>query len=238
MSEAGSSGPSRVAVFVHGAGGGGWEWNVWVRVFAAQGFDVMAPDLVPGPQGLAATTFDDYRRQVAGWLSAARQQHPEGQLCVVGASLGGLLALAQETAADVILLVNPLPPTGLQTTKPVPDIVSWGREASLAGTRRALPDSDDLAALYAFRRWRDESGLALRQARAGVDLPPPVCPVLVMASEGDADVPPETSAGLAARLGAALIRVPGSHVAPLLGRQAPEAASLAVEWLNGIITRR
>ena len=38
MSEA-----SRTAVFVHGAGGGGWEWGVWARVFAAEGWAVLAP---------------------------------------------------------------------------------------------------------------------------------------------------------------------------------------------------
>ena len=223
------------AVFVHGAGGGGWEWGVWARVFAAHGHEVIAPDLMAGPQGLAATALEDYSAQVRGWLEAARQRRPGTSVCLLGASLGGLLALANADAADALVLVNPMPPEGLPTAETVPDIVPWGREASLAGTRRALPESDDLTALFAFRRWRDESGRVLRQARAGLALPVPVCPVLVMASSTDGDVPPDTSAALANRLGASLQRLPGGHVAPLLGRQAAGAAGLAVEWLNGIV---
>jgi pimeloyl-ACP methyl ester carboxylesterase len=227
----------RAAVFVHGAGGGGWEWGVWARVFAAHGFEVIAPDLMAGPQGLAATTLEDYSAQVRGWLGGARRGRSEIPVCLVGASLGGLLALANADAADALVLVNPLPPAGLPAAEPIPDVVPWGRDASLAGTRRALPDSDDLAALHAFRRWRDESGQVLRQARAGLGLPAPACPVLVMASSADEDVPPETSAALAKSLGASLQRLPGSHVGPLLGRQAAEAAALAVEWLNGLERR-
>ncbi|WP_146908648.1 alpha/beta hydrolase [Arenimonas daejeonensis] len=232
MSEADWPGPTRAAVFVHGAGGGGWEWGVWARVFAARGFEVIAPDLVAGPQGLAAMTLDDYRAQVRGWMAAVRRDDPAVPVCLVGASLGGLLALACADAAQALVLVNAMPPSGLPDAAPVPDIVPWGRTASLAGTRRALPESDDLAALHAFRRWRDESGLALRQARAGWPLPAPDCPVLVMASSDDTDVPPGTSATLAATLGARLQPLPGGHVAPLLGRQAAQAAGLAVEWLN------
>lgn len=232
MSEAGLPRPPRAAVFVHGAGGGGWEWGVWARVFAARGFRISAPDLMAGPQGLAATTLDDYRAQVRGWVAATRRDEPALPVCLIGASLGGLLALACADQAQALVLVNPMPPAGLPTTDPVPDIVPWGRTASLTGTRRALPESDDLAALHAFRRWRDESGRALRQARAGWPLPAPACPVLVMASRDDADVPPETGAALAATLGARLQSLPGGHVAPLLGRQAAQAAGLAVEWLN------
>lgn len=223
------------AVFVHGAGGGGWEWGVWARVFAAHGHDVIAPDLMAGPLGLAATSLDDYSAQVRAWLAGVRQRHPGSRLCLVGASLGGLLAQASADAADALVLVNPMPPEGLPTAETIPDIVPWGREASLSGTRRALPECDDLAALFAFRRWRDESGLVLRQARAGLDLPVPGCPVMVMASSADEDVPPGTSAALAARIGASLLRLPGGHVAPLLGRQAAEAAGLAVEWLNRVV---
>ena len=228
MSEA-----SRAAVFVHGAGGGGWEWGVWARVFEAERYIVAAPDLRPGPQGLAATQLADYAGQVAQWLAAARQRGPAG-VVLVGASLGGLLALGQADAADALVLVNPLSPSGLPAALPMPEVMPWGREATLAGTRHALPDADDLAALYAFRRWRDESGLALGQARAGRELPRPRCPVLVLASDGDLDVPPAASAALADALGASLLRLPGSHVGPLLGRQAADAAALAVEWLNGL----
>jgi pimeloyl-ACP methyl ester carboxylesterase len=220
------------AVFVHGAGGGGWEWTVWARVFAAHGHPVLAPDLRPGPGGLAATSLDDYAAQVGEWIATARRAAPGRGVVLVGASLGGLLALMHRGHADALVLVNPMPPDGSPGPGDPEDIVPWGRDASLAGTRRALPDADDLAALQAFRRWRDESGLALRQARAGVAYTAPGAPALVMASADDTDVPAAGSAALAASLGASLLRLPGSHVGPLLGRQAGAAGAQAVEWLN------
>ncbi len=223
----------RAAVFVHGAGGGGWEWGVWARVFAAHGFDVIAPDLVAGPEGLAATTLQDYAGQVETWLAEARRRQPDAFVALVGASLGGLLALMRAEAADALVLVNPMPPDGLPSP-PRPAVVPWGRRASLASTRRAMPDADDIAALFAFRRWRDESGRVLDQAAAGVTVGPPRGPVLVLGSDEDEDVPPARSEALARQLGARWLRWPGSHVGPLLGRRAAEAAEQAVEWLNGI----
>lgn len=225
--------PRPSVLFVHGAGGGGWEWAVWARVFAAQGWRVAMPDLVPAPAGLAGTALGDYRAQVvaaAGALPAPR--------VLVGASLGGLLALmaAEEVAPSALLLVNPLPPapfaSELPSRAPYPAIVRWGRDASLAGTRRALPDADESTALFAFRRWRDESGAVLEAARAGVGIAPPRCPSRVIASDADDDVPAVVSARLASACGADLVRVPGSHVGPLLGRQAADVAVQAVTWLN------
>src|SRR5690606_41664458 len=70
------------------------------------------------------------------------------------------------------------------------------------------------------------------QARAGRAVARPACPVLVIASEGDDEVPAAASAALAARWGADLLRVPGSHVGPLLGRQAAGIAAQAVDWMN------
>ena len=54
----------RAALLVHGAGGGGWEWNVWRGVFEAAGIAVAAPDLQPVAAGLATTGFDDYLREL------------------------------------------------------------------------------------------------------------------------------------------------------------------------------
>ena len=50
---------SRAALLVHGAGGGGWEWNVWRGVWEAAGFRVAAPDLVPVRGDVAATRLQD-----------------------------------------------------------------------------------------------------------------------------------------------------------------------------------
>src|SRR6478609_7416496 len=86
-------------VCVHGAGGGGWEWAIWARVFAHRGF-----------AGIEKTSFADYRDQVLEWCRGAG----EGAV-LVGASLGGLLALAVAHAVRpaALILVNPLPPAGV-----------------------------------------------------------------------------------------------------------------------------
>lgn len=225
--------PSRIrhAVLVHGAGGGGWEWNAWRGVFAAHGIEVFAPDLQPAWRGLAATTLDDYLAQVREAVQAVPRPR-----AVVGASLGGLLAAACADEADAVVLVNPLPPAPWSAQLPArdwPDIVPWARNARLASTRRALPDADDATALFAFRHWRDESGAVLRQAHAGLAVARPEGPLLCVVSSRDEDVPPEVSWAMARDWNATVLPVPSpSHVGPLLGRSAASVAAQAAAWLS------
>ncbi len=223
------------AVCVHGAGAGGWQWNVWIRVLAAHGIAASAFDLHAHSLAIERTSFRDYRQQVAGWAADARSDGVG--LVLIGASLGGLLALsvAAQAGASALVLVNPMPPAGLMS-KPLgeayPALVAWGSQRSLASTRRAMPDADDAAVLYAFRRWRDESGLALGEARAGIAVDDPACPILVFSSAADDDVPPIVSRSLAVRLGADHERLVGcSHVGPLLGTRAADVAAHAAKWL-------
>lgn len=221
----------RAVLLVHGAGGGGWEWNVWRGVFAAAGMQVAVPDLMPAPAGLDATTLDDYLGQTRDALHALPRPR-----ALVGASLGGLLAARCADGADALVLVNPLPPAPWHARLPArewPDVVPWRRDARLDSTRRAMPDADEATALYAFRRWRDESGTVLREAHAGVAVGRPDCPVLCMASTVDDDVPPRITAALAAEWEADLLRLDAvSHVGPLLGRGAADAAGQALAWLS------
>jgi pimeloyl-ACP methyl ester carboxylesterase len=243
------SDPGQSAVlFVHGAGGGGWEWNVWARVFAAAGFAVHAPDLQPVAGGLATTRLADYSEQVRTRIERSRRpQRPHDDaaparrppVILIGASLGGLLALMNAELADALVLINPMPPSPLNAQLPgriaYPATVPWRANASLESTRRALPDADEAAQLYAFRNWRDESGAVMNAARAGVVVQKPTCPMMVLASEFDADVPAALSAVLAQSLGADLATLTGaSHVGPLLGKNATCVADRVVAWLNGI----
>jgi pimeloyl-ACP methyl ester carboxylesterase len=226
-------------ICVHGAGGGGWEWGIWQRVFTARGRAVIAPDLMPAASGIAATRLDDYLAQVCAWCSA-----PARDYVLIGASLGGLLALAAcaTTQPAALVLVNPLPPVGIAPRAQqadYPDIVPWGRMRSLAGTRRSMPDADAAASQFAFRRWRDESGAVLRAAAAGIQVEMPRCPVLLVASECDTDVPLATSEALAVRLGATLRILRGaSHVGPLLGRHASAAAESVLVWCDEVMRAR
>lgn len=233
-------------VLVHGAGGGGWEWAVWSRVLQAHEAAVRAPDLraagadggdgswrgTNGAEALAATTLDDYVAQVDAEVAAC----PEPPV-LVGASLGGLLAacVAASRPVRALVLINALPPlpwcADLPPMGAVPDVVDWGRRASLASTRRALPDADDATCEWAWRKWRDESGAVLRAARAGRTVVRPEVPVLMLASEGDTDVPPAVSRAWAGAWSATLWSLPGaSHVGPLLGRGAAAVAERVVTW--------
>lgn len=216
-------------LLIHGAGGGGWEWAIWQRVFQAHGLCSVAPDLQPSRAGTAATTLDDYLAQVRAGIDALPQPR-----ALIGASLGGLLAAACADAADALVLVNPLPPapwSGALPERAWADVVPWGRDARLASTRHALPDADDATAIAAFRRWRDEPGGVLAQSRR-LELPTPRGPLLCIASSDDADVPAATTAALAAAWNSELMCVPGSHVGPLLGRNAAEVAARVVAWLS------
>ena len=221
-------------LFLHGAGGGGWEWNIWARVFRAQGFDTHAPDLLPSDYGLAETTLDDYHQQVQQYLLSMASPR-----VIVGASLGGLLALMNADHADAMVLINPIPPAPFHLQTPVrekyPEIIPWESGASLWGTRRSLFDADEMTCLYAFRHWRDESGEVVNAAMAGIEIVLPNCPLLVMASEQDKDIAFAISKIVADNLNASFINLPAtSHVGALIGKNASQCALKAVAFMNDI----
>ncbi|MDR6840005.1 alpha/beta hydrolase [Pseudoxanthomonas sacheonensis] len=219
------------ALLIHGAGGGAWEWGRWRGVLEAHAIAVRTVELQPAPQGLGATALRDYAMQVE--LALRVLQRPR---VLVGASLGGLLAAMCADEADALVLVNPLPPAPWHrrlVQRPWDRMVPWRRNARLHSTREAMPDADDASALWAFRHWRDESGQALREAHAGVEVEKPDCPALFVVSERDEDVPAEVIADWAQTWRAdRLETIASSHVGPLLGRQAQAIAVQAVAWLN------
>ena len=218
-------------MLVHGAGGGGWEWNAWCRAWQAHGIDTLAPDLRPSPSGLERTTLDHYTEQVQAALRALPRPR-----AIVGASLGGLLAMRVAAHADALVVVNPLPPAPWQralSPRDWEEVVPWRRGARLQSTRDALGDADDATALFAFRHWRDESGAVLREAYAGIEVARPACPALFVVSLRDEDIPRETSLGLADDWEADRLETLATrHVGPLLDRDAAAVAVQAVAWLN------
>ncbi len=218
------------ALAIHGAGGGGWEWALWQRVWRAHTRTLQAPDLVPAGGGLAQTRLAHYLAQMRAAATALRRP------VLIGASLGGLIALAiaADVDASALVLVDPLPPRGIvprPAVRALPqDIVPWGSRRRFASTQRALPDADEAARLYAFRRWRDESAAVVREAAAGIEVAAPRCPVLVIACDGDEVVPTAASHALSQQLGAEFWRCDSSHVGPLLGRGAAAIAARVLAW--------
>jgi pimeloyl-ACP methyl ester carboxylesterase len=219
-------------VMVHGAGGGGWEYDFWKPVFAGAGWKVVARDLVPAKGGLAATTFDDYAGQVIAWGKGAKKP-----LVLVGASMGGPLVLraAARLKPALIVLVGSVAPAGVRVERQAsvfPDIARWAN-GPIKDTRDAMPDSDEKTVQWAWKRWRDESGAVLNALVTGVEAPKPSCPVLVVWGEKDTDVPLSTGLALQRAYGADLRVYQGtSHVGPLMGKRAKEVAQDVLGWMK------
>ncbi|HBY98050.1 MAG TPA: hypothetical protein DEP84_29590, partial [Chloroflexi bacterium] len=147
-------------VFIHGAGGGRWEWRTWRAEFDAHAWQTLAPDLHPALAGLAATTIEDYVEQIVALLPARPSTPP----VLAGASMGGALALtvAERVRPAALVLVNSVPLSGTPGW-PVrrgdfPAVIPWSTTSTLDGTRASMPEADEETLRWATARWRDESG--------------------------------------------------------------------------------
>lgn len=220
---------STTFLMIHGAGGGAWEYDFWRPQFTAAGYQVIAHDLMPSTHGLAATTFEDYLLQVTRWAP------PQSRLILIGASMGGILALkaAETLQPAALVLVNSVPPADVGPVRPrksYPPIIEWSK-GTLEGTRESLFDSDEAIIQWAWQRWRDESGTVLTQTATGIVAQPPTCPSLVVLSEQDTDIPYQTGLALAHWAQADVLLYRGmSHVGPLLSRRAEEVARTVLAW--------
>jgi len=220
-------------VLVHGAGGGGWEWRLWQRIFVAGGWTVAAPDLQPGEMGIAATTVNDYVTQIQKWLDT--EDLPP---FVVGASMGGILAALAVEQVNVagLVLVNSLPPCSV-TGWPLapmhfPAVISWPA-ARVQESLRELPDYYPNFDELFPETWRAESGAVMNALYRGVAVTTPEVPCLVVCGELDEDVPPPLAESLARVFDADFLRLAGtSHLGILLGYRAQLAAAMVLEWIE------
>jgi len=227
-----ASQPVDVAVMVHGAGGGGWEYHLWKPVFEKAGWKVVAPDLEPAEGGLAKTMLADYLEQVRSW-----SRREGGKLVIIGASMGGILAMkaAETEAPDAIVLVNSTLPKEVRRKAPgdkAPEIIRWAngpREETVA----AMPDSSAAEIDFAWKRWRDESGAVVNEIRNGIPAMKPKCPTLVVLGQGDTHIPYTDGLRLAEWAGADVHLYAGmSHVGPLVSTRATEVAESVLSWLK------
>ena len=88
-----------VAVCVHGAGGAGWEWTIWARVLAVRGWRVVAPDLLPAANGLAATALDSATALEEARRMEARFKDKAGKIHHVHTLNGSALAVGRTLIA-------------------------------------------------------------------------------------------------------------------------------------------
>ncbi len=225
------------AILIHGAGGGGWEYDSWKPVLERRGIGVVAKNLMSAPGGLEKTSLADYVAQVAAWVP---RNEP---VVLVGASMGGILALkvAETVRVSAIVLVNSVPPAGVKSartpTETFPLIIRWAN-APIAETRAAMPDSDEATIQKAWRGWRDESGAVMNELYARVPVRKPTCPVLMVIGGADTDISPETSRNGAVWANADVFEYAGmSHVGPLLGKRGAEVAATVASWIEARTAR-
>jgi len=219
--------PPITVVMVHGAGGGGWEYDKWKPVFEAKGYKVVNRDLLPVNHDYAKTKLSDYVKQVVSWCPK------EGSVILIGASMGGRIALeaSQMVHPIAMVLVNSVPPQGLGS-KAFPPIVKWAN-GPLKDTIDSMPDSDHATILWAWKRWRNESGQVMHELSQGQAVIQPNCPVIVVIGEKDDEVPPAKSHFMAQQFHAKVLSYPGmSHVGPLLSRSAERVARDVVRTLE------
>ncbi len=184
-----------------------------------------AAQLRPASTGLAATDLGCYRDQLL-----AMTQQRDYQL-IVGASMGAVLAWQLATklspSAALVLINPPLPDPGAAASEA---IIRWRGNQSLESTRRHLRGCTEVDCYYAHHRWRDESGLALAQARAWKPARIANPCLLVL---GSADPAAELDGGkeLAQALGATRWSIDGAgHLQPLFGDAAIELVQRLISW--------
>jgi len=219
-------------LFIHGAGGGAWEFDSWQEEFERYGWRTLARNLSANGD-LSGVSFLDYLSQVEEWVKSL-QEPP----VIIGASLGGLLALkaAESIPLRALVLVNPIPPAGFVASPRLawPDVVAWS-QSPLADTEKSMFDCTPESAARAHSQWRDESGRVLAEAHAGIDCRVPSAPTLVLISQLDADVPPGDIAAMAASYGSDVHFCKGmSHLGPLLGPHATEVCRVVIDWLGPV----
>lgn len=224
-----------VAVMVHGAGGGGWEYKFWKPVFEKAGYRVVAPDLKPVDGGYEKTTFADYVAQI----EKAAGKNPA---VLIGASMGGVLVLkaAESLHPKAMILVCSTSPAmaNPEIGEKYPPVIRW-KGGPYKDTVASMPDSDEATRRYAHPRWRDESGAVLNAISAGVRTAKPGCPVLCVIPEADDTIAPARQQELAKWCSADTLRFQGmSHVGPLLSTRGGEVAALAAQWLEFRIGRK
>jgi pimeloyl-ACP methyl ester carboxylesterase len=226
------------ALALHGAGGGAWEWSCWARAWSAAGGQFVAADF--------SRQAAEQNCRISPLLRDLAERHRDDVGGVlIGASFGALLAcaLARPLRAAALVLLNPLPPApfhriGVEQkdgAEAAPDSMRrWGLTACPVGTQAALPELQASESSLAFRRWTDFSRGLLAEARAGIAVERPDCPVLVVHSVDDQEIDPRALEVMVSRWRTSHLRLPGSHVSPLLGKRWFEAFGGVRAWLAGI----
>ena len=225
-------------VFVHGAANSAGVWELWQLAVVARGWPSYAIDLrghgaSDGPD-LATTSMADYADDVAtavGQLRAAP--------VLVGWSMGGLAALiaAARGVATAWVGLGPSPPalardaaTPLRRGTFGPE--EYGITNRDVADQPTMPDLDEHERTIALATLGLESRYARDDRKAGIVVPRPPCPTLIVAGTADHTFPPATYTNMP--FAADVIEADGtSHWGLVLNRRALARIVPAVlAWLD------
>jgi pimeloyl-ACP methyl ester carboxylesterase len=211
---------------VHGGGHGGWCWEGLVPELEQRGHVTVAPDL----------PFDDDSAGARAWadtvVEAIDRAAPSDGVVVVGHSMGGLCVPVVATLRPVqrMVFLGALVPAPRRTHvedlaehpgavvmdtdrgTPGPSGLSW--ESARHGF---YADLDEATARRAYERLRP-TPLVVFNERCPIDAWPDVASTYVVMRD-DRAVSPEWSRRAAARIGADLVELEGSH-SPFYSRPA------------------
>ena len=232
---------------VHGMFGGAWQFEGWLPLLAAAGYESQAIDLrghhgsrpVPEVGRLSVRDYVDDALEIARVLKDP---------VVIGHSMGGLIAqkLAEAGAVRAAVLLCAAPPRGIIVTSPM----LIGRQIkhlpAMIRSRPIVADRSDADWLMfnrtpkadadgQFERLVPESGTAGREMSLGaiaVDAARVTCPVLSVTADEDRFVVPRIGRALARKYRAASIEVTGHAHLAISEPGWEKVAAQVINWLD------
>jgi pimeloyl-ACP methyl ester carboxylesterase len=235
---------------VHGMFGGAWQFEGWLPLLAARGYEAQALDLRGhhGSRPVAALGKVSLRDFVDDALEVARAL---GHPVVVGHSMGGLITqkLAESGVARAIVLLCAAPPRGILVTSPT----LIGRQLKylpqMLGSHPIAPDRGDANWLMfnrtpsaeadaVFSRLVPESGRAGREMSFGVikvDQTRVTCPVLSVTARDDRFVVPRIGRALARKYRADQIEAEAHGHLVISEPGWEKIAAQVLDWLDRVV---
>lgn len=178
-------------VFVHGAGGGSWEWKLWLdhhrqcqHKYPHLSLHSCHLEVFKYGRTYDTVSTEDYTLQIVEFISGLYVDWNNGRsrLVLVGASMGGVLItqacdnLQQRPYAMIFVctmlpLLEPFETRGSDvhdlSSSIFPNRIPY-ESSSLQSTVEAMPGCDPGLCEYVHQQWRDESGLILNALHRGV----------------------------------------------------------------------
>lgn len=233
-------------MLVHGSWGSSAMWMAYTSVFAAEGWDVYAPDLRGHGKSagtVAGATMADYVSDVRRAVTERGLDNP----IVVGHSMGGLVALmyAAEHGAKAAVAIDPSPSKEVQGAGERKEYsaayspMDAGMPSDPMQIKKALPDISQESLMKIKDMLGMESGVARSERKFGISIPKEKLPmpVLFVGSELGESVPfgigIKTSRAMADHYRKEVIEIKGAtHPGILIGAHAMEAAKQIAEWFE------